>query len=144
MILNKRLFFAITSNSNLRGFASRPEHAKLRQHLINCKKPNCLICQRKLPIYLLECSHIKPRSLATRHERHDYNIVNWMCRICHKIYDKGDIGIKNSVIHKNSSLDKYTDLELKNLSEIDFNEYLRSKKYFDYHFKNIFNEERDI
>ncbi len=138
MFLNKGLYFAISIAC--RKLSTRPEHAKLRQYLINHKDSNCLICKRKFPIYLLECSHIKPRSLASNCERHDYNIVNWMCRICHKIYDKGDIGIKNSVIYKKCYLDKYTNLGLNQCKFVDFKEYIRSKKYFDYHFKNIFNQ----
>ena len=31
-------------------------------------------------------------------KRNDNNIVNWMCRNCHIIYDKGDISINNSNI----------------------------------------------
>ena len=129
MLIGKNIFNNDLSINN-RLMSSRPEQKKLRNYLIKNKQPICIICQKEYPLYVLECAHIKPRSLSTWEERYDYNIVNWMCRNCHKIYDKGTIGIKDGFLIKNSDLSNF---------EFNFKttEYNRSSKYFDYHFENI-------
>ena len=113
----------------------RPEQKKLRKYLIDNKEMKCIICQRNLPHYLLECAHIKPRCLSSNKERIDFNIVNWMCRNCHKIYDKGDIGITNGELVKNDFICEYDFIDNFNKEE-----WFKSENYFNYHFRNIFNK----
>ena len=117
----------------IRQMSSRPEQRKLRKFLLDNKEHKCIICQKNHPPYLLECAHIKPRCMSSNVERLDFNIVNWMCRNCHKIYDKGDIGIDNGFLIK-SEFVKIYDFD-GNFKE---SEYERSKKYFNYHLKNIY------
>ena len=74
---------------------------------MNNKEMKCIICQKNHPKYLLECAHIKPRYLSTDWERNDVNIVNWMCRNCHKIYDIGDITIDEGILIKNDFIKSY-------------------------------------
>lgn len=122
-------------------FSSRPEHPNLKNNLIKRKDKECLICKIDRPVYLLECAHIKPRKEANIKERNDNSIVNWMCRNCHIIYDKGDISINKSKIIISNRLkfsNKYNHLKNQKICE---KEYLFSKKYYDYHFNNIFNKE---
>jgi predicted restriction endonuclease len=121
-------------NSRLiRYMSSRPEQRKLRKFLLDNKEHSCIICQKNLPPYLLECAHIKPRCISNEIEKYDFNIVNWMCRNCHKIYDKGDISIDNGIMVESEYLKRF-DFE----GNFKISEYNRSNKYFYFHFKNIF------
>ncbi len=131
------IYYNMYSGPNYARFSSyRPEHKKLRTYLEKNKQPVCIICQQNLPPYILECAHIKPRTICNDTERLDIGVVNWMCRNCHKIYDKGDIGVFNGRLFKSNLLGNY---------DLDFNfkeeEYLRSEEYFKYQFKNIFKNE---
>ena len=117
----------------IRYMSSRPEHNKLRNLLIKNKERKCIICQMHHPDYLLECAHIKPRCISDNKERNDINIVNWMCRNCHKIYDKGDIGINEGQLEKSFFIEEFDFID-------NFNDkyWMESKVYFDYHYNNIF------
>lgn len=120
-------------NESVRYKSNRPEQKKLRKYLEDNKERKCIICQRKLPNYTLECAHIKPRYLSNERERHDFNIVNWMCRNCHIVFDKGDIGVDNGELLKSVDIEDY---------DFDFNfkkeQFMMSKDYFEFHFNNIF------
>ena len=41
----------------------RQEQQRLRTHLIYNKKQECIICDKKLPLCLLETAHLKPRNI---------------------------------------------------------------------------------
>ena len=110
------------------------EQDKLRKTLIDTKEHTCIICNKKLPLCLLETAHLKPRCILTNKEKNDINIVEFMCRYCHKLYDEGMIGVLNGQFCKTPELDTY-DLNY-NFNTIDvYNE--NNKKYFDYHYRNI-------
>ena len=112
----------------------RSEQEKLRKTLIDTKDHICIICNKKLPLCLLETAHLKPRCILTNKEKNDINIVEFMCRYCHKLYDEGMIGVLNGQFCKTPELDTY-DLNY-NFNTIDvYNE--NNKKYFDYHYRNI-------
>ena len=66
----------------------------------------CIICNKYLPLELLETAHLKPRCLLNKYELEDKNIVEFMCRYCHKLYDSGFIGIKDSELKVSKSLIK--------------------------------------
>tara|TARA_B110000908_G_C10263615_1_gene461407 strand:+ start:4963 stop:5610 length:648 start_codon:yes stop_codon:yes gene_type:complete len=113
----------------------RPEQKSLRDFLINNKSHKCIICDKKLPLCLLETAHLKPRSILNNTELNDTNIVEFMCRYCHKLYDDGMIAVKNGKFCKIPELDKY-DLNY-DYSTVDaYNE--SNKKYFNYHYTNIY------
>jgi len=61
-----------------------------------------------------------------------------MCLGCHKLYNDGDLGIDNGylVVKDINKYPQYEELQNKK------NEYYnnRNKKYFDYHFKNIYHK----
>ena len=46
-----------------------------------------------MPLCLLETAHLKPRYLLNNNEKNDNNVVEFMCRFCHKLYDDGYLGI---------------------------------------------------
>ena len=121
-------------------YASRPEQRRLRQFLKDNHEPYCIICKTKVPVYALECAHIKPRSVSNNRERNDTGIVSWMCRNCHKFYDVGDVSVIDPgvvVISQEFNLEEYPDiLRVNNTTNIQ--NYLENKKYFDYHFQKIF------
>lgn len=115
----------------------RPEQKKLRLHLINNYKNECNLCKKEMPEFMLECCHIKPRKDLIKKERYDYNNVFLLCRNCHKIFDEGYAGIDDGIIKYHQYILDYRDLNLDN--NLTINNYEESKKFFDYHYKNIFN-----
>jgi hypothetical protein len=117
----------------------REEQQSLRNYLINNKEQICIICDKKLPLCLLETAHLKPRYLLNNNEKNDNNVVEFMCRFCHKLYDDGYLGISSLGLLCVSS-----DI-IKNNYNLEYNEnkpiiYYNTKnnKYFDYHYRNIY------
>jgi hypothetical protein len=113
----------------------RMEQKSLRNFLIEQKNNTCVICEKKLPYCLLETAHLKPRCLLSNKEKNDYNVVEFMCRYCHNLYDNGYLSINNNKLYISPLLNLY-DLkyEIKDIS--CFN--LKNEKYFSFHFKYIF------
>lgn len=118
----------------------RKEQSKLREYLVNNKQYKCVLCDKKLPLFLLETAHLKPRcSLKNNNELNDLNIVEFMCCCCHKLYDEGYLSIHNGLLNVSSYLDNFKDLNyIKNKHIFCYND--NNKKYFDYHYNNIYNK----
>jgi len=117
----------------------REEQQSLRNYLINNKEQLCIICDKKLPLCLLETAHLKPRYLLNNNEKNDNNIVEFMCRFCHKLYDDGYLGISSlGLLCVSSDITKNNyDLEYnENKPIIYYN--TKNNKYFDYHYRNIY------
>ena len=112
----------------------RPEQNNLRKYLIENKPHECFICNKKLPLCLLETAHLKPRHILNDKEKLDNNIVEFFCRYCHTLYDEGLISINENILMISEKLNNY-DLEFINLN-FQLNKY--NKKYFNYHINNIF------
>ena len=51
----------------------RQEQQQLRNYLINNKSNVCIICDKKLPLSLLETAHLKPRCILNNNELNDNN-----------------------------------------------------------------------
>ena len=114
----------------------RIEQQKLRKYLIsNC--PNiCSFCDKKLPYFLLETAHIKPRCLLNYCDKNNYNNVIFLCRLCHLIFDKGYLSVNNNQLVVSNKL---------NISEYDLPIYKKNinfakekNKFFDFHYKFIY------
>ncbi len=119
-----------------RFYASRPEQRYLRQYLLNNFDEKCMICRNRLPTYLLECSHIKPRRIM-KHNLKDLNNVLLLCKSCHSIFDNGDIAINNDKIEKSKFILNYDDLKINDIDLFEFgNDY--NIEYLKYHYKHIF------
>jgi hypothetical protein len=110
----------------------------LRDYLIKNKKHECILCDKKLPVYLLEAAHLKPYSIITPRERLNYNIVEFMCLYCHNLYDRGFLGVHKGILEQSSLLDlskfdikyeKYKSVECYNMINNEF---------FDYHYHFIY------
>ena len=114
----------------------RQEQQKLRTYLINNKQHNCIICYKKLPLCLLETAHLKPRHLLNNNEINDTNIVEFMCRYCHKLYDEGFLAVNDGLLQVSTFINRY-DLNYNNNSVI-INYTLYNKLYFSFHYKNIY------
>ena len=114
----------------------REEQKSLRQFLIENKEQKCVICNNFLPLCLLDTAHLKPRCLINYSEKYDINIVEFMCKYCHTLYDKGLITIHNGFLNKSIFLENF------NLNYVDntpiqcYNE--NNQKYFDFHYKYIY------
>ena len=55
----------------------RQEQKQLRTYLITNKTQMCIICEKKLPLCLLETAHLKPRCILNNNEKNDKNIVEF-------------------------------------------------------------------
>lgn len=124
-------------NRIVRYMSSRSEQPYLRNHLLKNNPHVCCICNKFFPTYMLECSHILPRSQLCKSRYRDVNNVMLLCRNCHKIFDKGDAGVSNNVLLFSKDIKTYEDL---NVQDREF-EYITKDnlKYFKYHFNNIYN-----
>lgn len=79
--------------------SKRPESASLRKQLLNKYRSNChcSLCMNAFPTELLDMAHLKPRrSIRCNIELKNINNVEFMCKLCHAMYDRGFIGINHS------------------------------------------------
>ena len=115
----------------------RLEQQMLRNYLITNKEHKCIICNKYLPLCLLETAHLKPRCLLNDIELKDNNIVEFMCRYCHNLYDNGLLGIFDGLLCVSSLIEKYEDLHYINKSQI-ISSNKKNKIYFNFHYKTIY------
>jgi hypothetical protein len=114
----------------------RLEQKKLRLYLINNKKHQCILCDKKLPLCLLETAHIKPHCLLSSCEKNNVNIVEFMCRYCHNLYDNGYLGINNGILCISKFLNDSFDLKYNSKIILSYN--IHNNKYFDFQYRYIF------
>jgi hypothetical protein len=113
----------------------RLEQKRLRIFLINNKKHICIICDKTLPLCLLETAHLKPRCRLNNNELNDKHIVEFMCRYCHTLYDNGLISVYNGLVEVSKLLNNY-DLNYNNKLIYSYN--LQNEKYFMFHYTYIY------
>jgi len=119
---------------NVRFLSQRKYQKTLRNYLIKTKEHKCILCNIEYPLEILETAHLKPYSVSSEIERKDTNIVEFMCRNCHKFYDMGFVGVINGAVIKNKEILKYDyNITNKFIDNYNFN----NAKYYNYHFKNI-------
>ncbi len=114
----------------------RLEQQALRTYLINNKKHSCIICNKKLPLCLLETAHLKPRCILNYNEKIDINIVEFMCRFCHNLYDNGLIGVNNGLLCISTLIKNYDLYYIENTQIINYN--ILNAKYFNFHYNYIY------
>jgi len=114
----------------------RKEQQMLREFLVNNKQHICIICEKKLPLCLLETAHLKPRCILNNNEINDKNVVEFMCRYCHNLYDNGFIGVYNGLLQVSTVINNY-DLHYNKNKQIFFYN-LQNEKYFIFHYKYIY------
>jgi predicted restriction endonuclease len=135
IIINSYRKYKIKSDKTYAFKEIRLEQQKLRHYLMsNC--PNiCSFCEKKLPYFLLETAHIKPRCLLNYYDKNNYNNVIFLCRLCHVIFDKGYLSIFNNELLISDKL---------NILEYDLPIYTKKlfineqQIFFDFHFKFIY------
>jgi hypothetical protein len=126
-------------NKNLKKYELkeiREEQKNLRKYLINTKQQICIICDKNLPLCLLETAHIKPRCILNDTEKNDKNIVEFMCRYCHNLYDNGFLAVNNGELNISTFIDKF-DLDYNKNKQITYYN-SHNKQYFDFHYKYIY------
>ena len=114
----------------------RQEQKQLRNYLISNKKQICIICEKKMPLCLLETAHLKPRYLLNNNEKNDKNIVEFMCRYCHNLYDNGFLAVYNGLLQVSTFINHY-DLHYNNNKKIHYYN-LQNEIYFIYHYNCIY------
>ena len=115
----------------------REEQQMLRFFLISTKDHKCILCNKKLPLCLLETAHLKPRCLLNNIELKDKNVVEFMCRYCHHLYDNGLLGICNGLLCVSPLIEKYEDLQY-NKNKLIINYSIENNIYFNFHYKYIY------
>ena len=135
IIINSYRKYKIKSDKKYALKEIRIEQQNLRNHLISNYSNICSFCDKKLPYFLLETAHIKPRCLLNYKDKKFYNNVIFLCRLCHVIFDKGFITIFNNKLLVSNKL---------KISEFDLPTYkkyldVREKKcFFDFHHNFIY------
>ena len=96
----------------------------------------CIICEKKLPLCLLETAHLKPRCILDINTKNDKNIVEFMCRYCHNLYDNGFLAVYKGFLQVSTFINQY-DLHYNNKKQIScYN--LQNEKYFIFHYNYIY------
>jgi len=113
----------------------RKEQQKLRNYLLENRPSICVVCDKKLPLCLLETAHIKPRCLLNYSEKIDFNIVELMCRFCHNLYDNGFLGVNNGLLSVSPKISLYDLNYSTGKSIVCYNN--DNKIYFDFHYTYI-------
>lgn len=130
----------------IRYFATlRSESSKLRRYLLQQYKTHlngchCSMCFSKLPECLLEVAHLKPRNTMKTDELLDFNNVEFMCRLCHILYDRGHISVNNnSQIMANDLILNYNHLTIFQKLGKPYSKYNSvNSKFLEWHYQNIF------
>ena len=123
----------------------RPESSKLRKYLLQQYKTHqhgchCSMCLHTLPECVLEVAHLKPRNTMSSEELVDFNNVEFMCRLCHSLYDYGHISVNyNAEIISSTLLLKYNHLSIINKVGTLYSKYnSNNSKFLEWHYNNIF------
>lgn len=120
----------------------RQEQQQLRNYLIANKEQMCIICDKKLPLCLLETAHLKPRCKLNNIEINDKNIVEFMCRYCHNLYDNGCLAVYNGLLQVSTSIKQY-DLDYNENKQITCYNF-QNNKYFIFHYTYIYKMNKQI
>ncbi len=123
----------------------RPEYYKLRKNLLekyinHYKHCHCSLCSQNFPIELLDMAHLKRRCVLSPTEKMDVNNVEFMCKLCHSIYDRGFVGINgNGIIEPSYILNKYRNLSVVKQLGYMYSRYNPNNAIFlNWHYMNIF------
>lgn len=136
IIINSYRKYKINSYKKYTLKEIRLEQQKLRNNLISNCTNICTLCNKKLPYFLLETAHIKPRCLLNNLEKNNNNNIIFLCRLCHVMFDKGYLGINNNILIISNKLN-ISEYELPLYSKIK--KFTNEQKYFlDFHYKFIF------
>jgi hypothetical protein len=114
----------------------RKEQQHLRGYLIANKQHRCILCDKELPLCLLETAHIKPRCILNNTEMNDINVVEFMCRYCHNLYDNGFLSVHNGLLQVSTFINNYDLQYNKNKQIVFYNS--QNAKYFGFHYKYIY------
>jgi hypothetical protein len=116
----------------------RSNQTALREYLIKHKKHECILCDKKMPLDLLHAAHLKPYPLITNRERVNRHVVEFMCLYCHKLYDKGFLGVNKGILEQSKALDlSKLDIIYENHKVIDSYNSI-NHVFFDYHYEFIY------
>jgi len=122
---------------------TRPEAKYLRKKLIqNYEKDHgfcfCSICVEKMPLELLDVSHLCPRNTISANLIREIDNVEFMCKNCHSLWDRGLISVNNNgIITLKNDIFNYSIFH--NLVGKYYSRYSsKNHNYILWHFNNIF------
>lgn len=114
----------------------RQEQQQLRKYLISNKPHMCIICEKKVPLCLLETAHLKPRGLFNDKDKHNKSIVEFMCRYCHTLYDNGVLSVYKGLLQVSDCIHLYDLHYIKNKQISQYN--IENEPYFMFHYNYIY------
>ena len=81
------------------------------------KEHKCIICRIDKPVKLLQYAHLNPHCDIDDTTKCNYNIVEFMCLECYKLYDNGDVSINNGylAVKDINEYPQYEDLQNKKI-----------------------------
>jgi len=124
-------------------FSTRPECTKLRRLLIHKYSGNyhCSMCMNAFPFPLLDMAHIKPRhTLTSVIDRKNIHNVEFMCKMCHAIYDQGFIGVNSKGIIESKHASFLSALFVVRQIGNVYSKYSDDNApFFNWHYHHIFN-----
>ena len=90
----------------------------------------------KIPLCLLETAHIKPRCILKNNELIGKNIIEFMCRYCHTLYDNGLLSVCKGLLQVSPIINDY-DLYY-NINKCIPSYNFKNSVYFDFHYNSIY------
>lgn len=122
----------------------RSECQQLRKYLLKKYRVeyggcHCSMCLQKLPHELLDTSHLKPRYSLHYDELKNIENVQFFCKMCHSIYDRGYISVnKSGIIESDNKINQYNLSINKEIGNL-YSKYSSNNSHFlDWHYLNIF------
>jgi predicted restriction endonuclease len=117
----------------------RPEAQMLRAHLLRKYEKHalgchCSMCLAQLPLHLLEAAHLKPRCTMCHDDLRNIHNVEFMCRVCHHLYDAGIYGVNRSGVIDVASNVK--NLHLRGAPYIHYGPH--NSPFFEWHYGAVF------
>jgi predicted restriction endonuclease len=85
-------------------------------------------------------AHLKPRYVLSSIEKMNINNVEFMCKLCHSIYDRGFVGINESgIIEPSKIVNNYRNLSVVKQLGYTYSKYNPNNAIFlNWHYMNIF------
>jgi len=130
---------------NLRYLSTiRPECQRLRKYLLEKYTKehggcHCSMCLLNIPAKLLDTAHLKPRYTLTSCEQNNQNNVEFMCKLCHSIYDNGLVGVNQlGILETSLTRDTYSRLPILDKIGHIYSKYcIINSVFLDWHYKYV-------
>jgi len=124
--------------------SARPECQKFRKYLLEKYTKehgfcHCSMCLNKLPPELLDMAHLKPRHVLNEIELKNMENVQFLCKMCHSIYDHGYLGVNQyGFINIHKKIIDFNLLIHNQMGKLYSKYSNHNSRFLDWHYLNIF------